>query len=266
MATKVNSGLINQTVDLIRQGLEVLRLGQMRGVFDESLAQPVSDQSRVAWLWQLLEPEIQLRTEARIERRIKEARLPTRKTFESFDFSFQPKLDQQLVLELGTLRFMERGANILLAGMSGTGKSHIALALGLQACAANRRVLYTTSEKMLTRLSSSVVDDTLQKTLQPYIRTELLILDEIGLEQAERKQAARAGLMQKVLFPRYEQSRSTIITSNIPWEAWGNYLEDDLGAAAILDRLVHRSHIIVIDGPSYRQHQHRQELQAQVGQ
>ncbi len=143
--------------------------------------------------------------------------------------------------------------------MPGTGKSHIALALSLVACAANRRVLYTTSADMLARLNMSLADDTLAHALKPYTRAELLLIDEVGLEQVERDEARRSGLMQKVLLPRYNEQRSTIVTSNIPWEAWGDYLGDHLGATALLDRLLHRSHVIVINGPSYRDWAHKQE-------
>jgi DNA replication protein DnaC len=173
-------------------------------------------------------------------------RLPVRKTFEAFNFGFQPKLDNDLILELATLRFVAQGKNVLLAGMSGTGKSHIALALGFIACAANRRVLYTTSADMLARLNMSLADDTLAQALKPHTRAELLVIDEVGLEQVERSEARRSGLIQKVLLPRYNEQRSTIITSNIPWEGWGDYL----GATALVDRLRHHSH--VINGPSYR--------------
>ena len=93
----------------------------------------------------------------------------------------------------------------------------------------------------------------------PYTRAELLVVDEVGLEQVERNPARRSGLMQKVLLPRYIAQRSTIITSNIPWDAWGDYLDDHLGAAALIDRMIHHSHVIVINGPSYRDWAHQQE-------
>jgi DNA replication protein DnaC len=155
-------------------------------------------------------------------------------------------------MELATLRFVAQGKNVLLAGMSGTGKSHIALALALLACSANQRVLYTTSADMLAQLHMSLADDTLVQALKPYTRAELLVIDEVGLEQVERNEARRSGLMQKVLLPRYNEHRSTVITSNIPWEAWGDYLGDHLGATALVDRMIHHSHVIVINGPSYR--------------
>jgi DNA replication protein DnaC len=250
-------------LEQILAGLEILSLGEMRRAIEQALEEPQPHQERLTWLWRLLEPQIKQRLEGRVERRIREARLPERKTFAAFDFAFQPSLDRDLVLELATLRFIDQGKNILLAGMSGTGKSHIAKALALCACAANRRVLYTTSATMLARLNASLADGSLMRTaIKPYIRAELLVLDEVGLEQTERKEASRSGLMQKVLLPRYDEQRSTIVTSNIPWEAWAEYLDDHLGATAIIDRLLHRSHVIVINGPSYREWAHRNEAQA----
>jgi len=251
----------DQLLDTIEEGLAVLELNEVRRILEQSLAQPVADQTRLAWLWQLLEPQVKQRLERRVERRIRDARLPVRKTFESFDFSFQPGLDRDLVMELNTLRFIDQGRNILLAGMSGTGKSHIALALALSACVANRRVLYSSSADMLARLIASLADGTLAVALTPYVRAQLLVVDEVGLEQVERKEARRSGLMQKVLLPRYKERRSTVITSNIPWEAWGDYLDDHLGATALLDRLIHHSHVIVINGPSWRDHEHRKQAE-----
>lgn len=252
----------DELLNHLHDGLAVLGLGELRRALDETIAEPVKDESRLAWLWRLVEPQLRRRVESRAERRIREARLPVRKTFEAFNFGFQPKLDKDLILELATLRFIGQGKNVLLAGMSGTGKSHIALALGLLACAANRRVLYTTSADMLARLNMSLADDTLAQALKPYTRAELLVVDEVGLEQVERSEARRSGLMQKVLLPRYNEQRSTIITSNIPWEGWGDYLGDHLGATALVDRLLHHSHVIVINGPSYRDWEHKQDVGA----
>jgi DNA replication protein DnaC len=198
----------------LHDALAVLGLGELRRALDETIAEPNKDESRLAWLWRLVEPQLRRRLESRAERRIREARLPVRKTFEAFNFGFQPKLDKDLVMELATLRFVAQGKNLLIAGMSGTGKSHIALALALLACAANRRVLYTTSADMLARLNMSLADDTLAQALKPYTRAELLVLDEVGLEQVERNEARRSGLMQKVLLPRYNQQLATIITTN----------------------------------------------------
>jgi DNA replication protein DnaC len=244
----------------ILDALALLGLGEMHKALEQALADPQRDESRMAWLWRLVEPQVRLRLERRAERRIRAAKLKVRKTFAAFDFNFQPKLDKDFILQLATLRFVDQGKNVLLAGMSGTGKSHVAQALALLACTANRRVCYTTSADMLARLNASLADHTLAKALRPYVRAELLVLDEVGLEQVERREANRSGLMQKVLLPRYNDKRATIITSNIPWEAWGEYLDDHLGATALLDRMIHHSHVIVINGPSYRDWVHQQDV------
>lgn len=251
-----------ELLEKILDGLQALKLNELRRALQAALETPTPNDDRLLWLWRLLEPQVRQRTESRIERRVRESRLPERKTFEAFDFPFQPRLDRDLVMELATLRFIDQGRNVLLAGMSGTGKSHIAKALALTACIANRRVLYTTSADMLTRLNAGLADGSLTRTaIKPYVRAELLLIDEVGLEQVERKEAFRSGLMQKVLLPRYNERRSTIITSNIPWENWGEYLDDHLGATAIIDRLLHHSCVIVINGPSYRDWVHRQETE-----
>ena len=190
----------------LHDALGVLGLTELRRALDESLDEPIQDESRLAWLWRLVEPQLRRRVESRAERRVRESKLPVRKTFEAFNFAFQPKLDKDLVMELATLRFLAQGKNVLLAGMTGTGKSHIALALALLACNANRRVLYTTSADMLARLTMGLADDTLARALKPYTRAELLVVDEVGLEQVERNEARRSGLMQKVLLPRYNHA------------------------------------------------------------
>jgi DNA replication protein DnaC len=246
----------------VKEAFEVLRLPKARERLEELLAAPEPETSRLEWLWAVLEPQMRARVESRIERRIRESRLPARKTLAEFDFDFQKDLDRDLVLELATLGFIEVGWNLLMAGWSGTGKSHLAMALALNACLDNRRVRYTTSENLLMTLNASLADDTLEKALKPFTRPELLLIDEVGLEQVERSTASRSGLLQKVLLPRYQHHRSTIITSNIDWKDWGDYLGDHLGAAAILDRLIHRSHVLVIEGPSYREHEHQMKLRS----
>ena len=246
----------------VKAAFDVFRLPQARERFEQLLAAPEPGTNRMQWLWAVLEPQLRARVESRIERRIRESRLPERKTLAEFDFDFQKDLDRDLVLELATLGFVDVGWNLLLAGWSGTGKSHLAKALALNACLSNRRVRYTTSEELLRALNASLADDTLEKALKPYTRPELLVIDEVGLEQVERSTASRSGLLQKVLLPRYQHHRSTIITSNIDWKDWGDYLGDHLGAAAILDRLIHRSHVLVIEGPSYREHEHQSKLRS----
>lgn len=260
MAKTPKSPTPDDVLPKILDALALLGLGEVQEALEQALAEPQRDESRLAWLWRLVEPQARLRLERRAERRIRDAQLKIRKTFAAFNFNFQPALDKDFILQLATLRFVDQGKNLLLAGMSGTGKSHIAQALALLACTANRRVCYTTSAEMLARLNASLADHTLAQALKPYVRAELLVIDEVGMEQVERHEANRSGLMQKVLLPRYNDQRATIITSNIPWEAWGEYLDDHLGATALLDRMIHHSHVIVINGPSYRDWVHQQEV------
>jgi DNA replication protein DnaC len=244
----------------ILEAIDTLKLPEMRRALLEALESPSPGDDRLAWLWRLLEPQLHRRIENRFERRVSESRLPARKTFANFNFLFQPGLNRDLVMELATLNFVGQGKNILLAGMSGTGKSHIGMALCLNGCSSNLRVLYATSADMLAELNASLADGTLEQALKPYVNADLLMIDEVGMEQVERKDASRSGLVQKVLLPRYNERRSTIVTSNIDWDAWGEYLDDHLGATALIDRLLHHSHVIVIKGPSWRDHVHQEEV------
>ena len=159
-------------------------------------------------------------------------------------------------MTLATLDFVHRGQNLLLGGMSGTGKSHIAIAIGYLACAAGVRTRYSTSADMLANLSASLATGALSDALKPYIRPDLLIIDEVGLDRPERESLPDAQLFYRVIRPRYEAPRSTIITSNIAWDAWGTYLGDELASVAILDRLIHHGHLLTIEGPSYRAAEH----------
>lgn len=213
-------------------------------------------QDALAFLWHLLEPQLHHRRERSVQRRIDAARFPSRKTLDNFDFAFQPKLDRQRVMALATLDFVHRGQNLLIGGMSGTGKSHIAIAIGHLACAAGIRTRYSTSADMLVTLSASLATGSIAEAVKPYVRPELLIIDEVGLDRPERETLPDAQLFYKVIRPRYEALRSTIITSNIAWEAWGSYLGDELASVAILDRLIHHGHLLTIEGPSYRADQH----------
>ncbi len=161
----------------VKEAFDVFRLPRARERFEELLAAPEPQSSRLEWLWAVLEPQLRARVESRIERRIRESRLPARKTLAEFDFDFQKDLDRDLVLELATLGFVDVGWNLLMAGWSGTGKSHLAMALALNACLDNRRVRYTTSENLLMTLNASLADDTLEQALKPFTRPDLLLID-----------------------------------------------------------------------------------------
>lgn len=247
-----------ELLEKIREAIRSLRLNEMLAQLDAEIeAGPSDDDTRLSLLWRLLDVQVRARRERAVERRIRESRLPARKTLDSFDFGFQPNLSRERVLELATLDFVRRGQNLLIAGMSGTGKSHISIALGHLACLAGLRTLYTTSAKMLATLHASLASRDLEDALKPYCRVELLIIDEVGLDRPERDTTRDAHLFYKVIASRYDRHASTIITSNVDWDQWGAYLGDDVSTVAILDRLIHHGHLLRIDGPSYRAAEHR---------
>lgn len=199
---------------------------------------------------------MQYQRERRVERRISQSKLPERKTLIEFDFDFQPTLDRDLVLALATMGFVPRRQGVILAGSSGSGKSHIAKALALEGCKHGYWVRYTTAADMLKVLFSSLADDSLDQKLKQYINPELLVIDELGFDRLERERERRedaynAALFFKVIDGRYIK-RSTVLTTNIDFEQLGHYLGDPLVTTSLVDRMVHHSTVINIQGPSWR--------------
>ncbi len=244
-------------LETIRAALDELRLRDMSAQLEVELGNP-EEKPWLERLARLLDAQLRGRRERSIARRITNARFPAPKTLDAFDFDFQTGVDRDQILHLATLDWLAHRQSILLGGMSGTGKSHIAVALGQLACVHGYSVRYTTSADMLTQLHLALTTQDLQQATRPFVRCALLIVDEVGLDQPERHvtKASDAGLFYKVMAARYAAARSCIVTTNISWERWGQYLGDDVATAAILDRLVHNSHAITIDGPSWRAAQH----------
>jgi DNA replication protein DnaC len=192
--------------------------------------------------------------ERRIERRIKESKLPERKLLADFDFGFQSGVEKAQIMELATMSFVPRKQGLIIAGCSGTGKSHIAKALLLIGCQKCLSCRYTTASAMLTDLLAGLADQTLERKLKTYRSPQLLLIDEVGFDRLEQESARNASLFFKVIDGRYCKA-STIITSNIDFKDLGDYLGDPVVTTAIVDRMVHHSIIISIDGPSYRMHE-----------
>jgi DNA replication protein DnaC len=199
----------------------------------------------------------------RIERRIKESKLPERKLLTDFDFSFQSGLDKSQIMELATLSFVTRKQGLILAGASGTGKSHIAKALLLIGCQLDYRCRYTTAADMLKTLMSGLADSSLEQKLKLYTSPQLLLIDEIGFDRLEQESARNASLFFKVIDGRYCKG-STLITTNIDFKELGDYLGDPVVTTAIVDRVIHHSIIINIQGPSWRMHESK-KLNASTG-
>ncbi|MBI3093187.1 MAG: ATP-binding protein [Candidatus Levybacteria bacterium] len=196
----------------------------------------------------LLEDEINSRSDNKRSRLYKGAHLPFEKGLEDFDFSFQPSIKKQEVLELATCRFLERKANILFIGQPGTGKTHLSVALGLKALGYGKTVLFTSVWEMIQRLQASRADFSYQRKIEEYLKPDLLILDELGYRSMAEKTVEDVF---EIVSRRYEKG-SIIITSNRSLTEWDKVFIDRTLTSAIVDRLMHHSVVIEIKGESYR--------------
>ena len=195
------------------------------------------------------------RRERTTERRITSGGIKIRRTLESFDWAFQPKLSRAAIEELAGLGFVHRHQDLLITGKSGTGKSHILQALAIKACGQEWMVRYTRCVDLVDDLYAGLADGSYQRRMKRWCRPTLLVIDDVGLGQLKRRDdEPTAAHMLFTLLDRRHGEATTAITSNIKLSAWGSYLGDATLAAAVLDRLAATSIRIDIDGPSYRQH------------
>ena len=242
----------------IRDSLKILRLNEIRRVLDDELARVAQESSPPTDLLErLLTLEANALIQRRIERRIKESKLPDRKLLSDFDFAFQKGVNKTQIMELAKLDFVDRKQGVIIAGNSGTGKSHIAKALLLLGCRKTYRCRYTTAADMLRELIASLADGTLNKKLKRYVSPDILLIDEVGFDRLEQQDAGNANLFHKVIDGRYCKG-STMITTNIDFKELGDYLGDPVITTAIVDRMVHHSIIFNIEGPSWRLYQSQQ--------
>jgi DNA replication protein DnaC len=200
----------------------------------------------------LLGEQAARRRDRGIARRIAAAQFAEQATLETFDWTFNKLIKRTQYEQLATGDFIRRHSNVVLVGQSDVGKSHLMQAIGMSACAAGYRVAYTTSARLLMRLTAALADKSLTTTLRDYARWDLLIIDEFGFDRIEREECPQAvHLLYKVIASRH-QKRSTILITNVDFDAWGEYLGDAPLAMALLDRLVDGALILKIKGPSYR--------------
>jgi DNA replication protein DnaC len=238
----------------IREHLKILKLKKIESILNDVMSNALKNNLGVsAVLENLFSYEAQTLIERRIERRIRESRLPERKLLADFDFEFQTGVDKQQIMDLATLSFVAKKQGVILAGSSGTGKSHLSKALLLIGCQHMYRCRYTSAADMLKTLMSGLPDKTLDKKLKIYTSPEILLIDEVGFDRLEQESARNASLFFKVIDARYGKS-STLMTTNVDFKDLGDYLGDPVITTAIVDRMVHRSIIINIDGPSWRMH------------
>lgn len=242
----------------IKAALKSLKLNRIASALDQELARATQESTPAAELFdRLLALEVNTLTERRVERRIREAKLPERKLLADFDFPFQTGVDKRQTMELATLDFARRKQGVIFAGNSGTGKSHIAKALLLIGCQKTYRCRYVTASTMLRELLASLADNTIEQKLKRFLSPEILLIDEVGFDRLEQQDARNAFLFHKVIDGRYCKG-STIITTNVDFKELGDYLGDPVITTATVDRMIHHSIIISIQGPSWRLHESQQ--------
>ena len=207
----------------------------------------------VQFLARLVELELIDRERRMIERRIKAARFPAVKSLDSFDFKAIPSLNKMRVLELARCEWIERRENVIALGPSGTGKTHVALGLGLAACQKGLAVGFTTAAAVVHALMEARDERQLQRLQKQLVKHKLLIIDELGFVPLSK---TGAELLFETISRRYEQG-SILITSNLPFDEWTEIFGSERLTGALLDRLTHHVNILEMNGESYRLSQSR---------
>ena len=229
--------------------LETLKLEKMLNYLPNYLDSiKDKDISIVDILYNLTEQEIAYRDERASKIQVAVAGFPFEKEINDFDFSYQPGISKQQILELSSLRFVENNENILFVGSSGVGKTHLATSIGIAAAKKRYSTYFISCHDLIMQLKKAHNENRLEQRLKQFCKYSVLIIDEIGYLPVDRD---GANLFFQLIAKRYE-THSTIITTNQPFSKWGEVFSDNTLANAILDRLLHHSTVIKINGPSYR--------------
>lgn len=234
---------------LLKSNLKQLRLPTMHAEFEAlARAAATANENYPQYLLRLTELEVAARAANVLKARIKQASFPAAKDFDSYDFTAQPSVNKPKILELARGQWIEERCNVCFIGNSGTGKTHLAIAVGLAACRQGRRVRFFTAAGLVNRLEEAQKQYQLDRFLEQLHRAEVLICDELGYLSLSR---TGAELLFQVFADRYER-RSLLITSNLPFGDWVQIFQGERMTAALLDRLTHRCHIFEMNGESYR--------------
>lgn len=245
--------------DLILARLKDLKLSGIIKTLDVRNEEAIkSSMSYMEFIELLISDEVVNRQTNGGNKRLQKARFPQHKTLEEYNFNCQPTISKRFVYNLAACEFIRKKENIAFIGPPGTGKTHLAIAIGVKAIAQGYKVLFTTVNEMLEELYISRADNSFQQKLRFYTTPDLLILDELGLKKLNQNSVDD---FYEVISRRYEKG-SVIITSNKVFEEWGRIFYDPVLATAILDRFVHHCHFVVIKGESYRMKQREGVIKA----
>lgn len=234
---------------LVKHHLKTLKLPTMHGECEKVAARSAKENlDHLAFLLALCELELVDRERRAAERRLKAARFPAHKTLDEFDFAAQPSVNKPLVLELIKGEYLQKRENLILVGASGTGKTHLATALGVAACLAGKKVRFFRVTELITTLIEARDEKLLLRLRGQLAKQHLLVLDELGYVPASK---VGAELLFDIIATAYER-QSLIVTTNLPFENWTEVLGSERLTGAALDRLTHRCHILETKGESYR--------------
>ena len=243
---------IHKSEDLLRVRAKVLKLHGMLAHWDEI--------SETGWIESLIQWEEQERARRGLERRLKSARLCRFKPLADFDWSWPGQCDREAVNDLIQLNFLDQASNVILVGPNGVGKSTIARNIAHQAVLQGHSVLFIGASQMLNELAAQDGDSALKRRLAKYARPHLLAIDEVGYLSYSNR---HADLLFEIVSRRYEQ-RSTLITTNRPFQEWSDVFPNAACVVSLVDRLVHHSEIINIEGESYRLKEAKEHRQRQA--
>ena len=228
---------------------EKLKLDKMKELYPHYIEKITKEDFTLTdALYDLTNKEIDYRDERASQIQITVSAFPYKKEIEDFDFDYQPSINKNEILELNTLGFIDRKENILFLGPSGVGKTHLAVALGITAAKKRYSVYFISCHDLITQLNKAHFENKLEQRIKHFSKYQLLIIDEIGYLPVDKQ---GANLFFQLIAKRYEK-HSTIITTNMNFNKWGEVFSDNILANAILDRLLHHSSVININGNSYR--------------